>query len=127
MFQANYYKKDKYHVDILLLGELPIAEITCNTLEEAVNEYIAFEEEYFKFKFSEDEKVLRHKNAEIQLKLNDLKEGDEELFKEAVEINNKLQVLYMRSGFERLRSTQMSEFIRNELLEGEEQGGDIDA
>lgn len=124
MFQAKYYKKDKYHAQILLLGEEQVGEIESDTLEDVIDKYIKFEEEYYGFKFTDEMKKLRHISAELIFKLGN--EYDDQLLKKAIEVNVELQNLYVESGFERIRSTYRANFIaaeEEELKSGGELNG----
>lgn len=115
MFQANYYKKDKYHVDILLLGENVLGGFTRDTLEEAVEDYITFEEDYYNYKFSKKEKELRFENAKLLIELNTKK--DKEVLSKILEVNQELQQLYMVNGFDQIKEKYRFDF-KNRMNNG---------
>lgn len=124
MFQAKYYKKEKYHAQILLLGEEVVGEIVSDTLDDVIDKYINFEEEYYEFKFTNEMRELRQKSAKLIFKLGN--DFDEQLLSEAIEINTELQNLYVKSGFERIRTITRSAFIaaeEQELMAGGELNG----
>lgn len=122
MFQSNYYKEDNlYKIDILLT-DVTVGVIEAKTLIEAINTYIKFEEEYFNFTFSKEEKELKIKNAEFTMKLKETQ--NEELLDDIVNINEQLHLLYIQSGFDQIRKQHEADYKIQLISEINELGGE---
>lgn len=126
MFKANYIKEDGYRVDIIFLEENIIGSFKSNTLKEAIEKYIKFEEEYYGYEFTNEEIALKHRNVELTMELLDGDSIDEDaLMQEIFAVNMKLQRLYTASGFDKIRNAHKIEFLNAEAKEIEE-GVEID-
>lgn len=126
MFKANYIKEDGYRVDIIFLEENIIGSFKSNTLKEAIEKYIKFEEEYYGYEFTNEEIALKHRNVELTMELLDGDSIDEDaLMQEIFAVNMKLQRLYTDSGFDKIRNAHKIEFLNAEAKEIEE-GVEID-
>lgn len=123
MFQTKYYKEDNlYKIDILLT-DITVGAIEAKTIREASNIYIDFEERYFNFTFSDKEKELKIKNAELIMELNETQ--DESLLDDIIDVNEELQHLYIQSGFEQIRKQHEADYKIQLLAEINNLGGDI--
>lgn len=124
MFQTNYYKEDNlYKVDILLT-DVTVGVIEAKTIREAINTYIDFEERYFGFTFSEKEKELKRKNAELTMKLKETQ--DEDLLEDIIDVNEELHYLYIQSGFDQIRKQHEADYKIQLISEINELGGKLD-
>lgn len=124
MFNPEYNKiNGSYIVDIMLLGE-SVATFESHSIEDAVKTYIEFEEDFFKFSFTNEIKQLRLENAKLILQLKE--QADENLFNKIVNLNIKLQALYISTGFDRLKRQHLDEYKTQVISEIEELGGELD-
>lgn len=124
MFNPEYNKiNGSYIVDIMLLGE-SVATFESHSIEDAVKTYIEFEEDFFKFSFTNEIKQLRLENAKLILQLKE--QANESLFNKIVNLNIKLQALYISTGFDRLKRQHLDEYKTQLISEIEELGGELD-